>query len=133
MISTFNELRSKLEKRLREAGLAQYVNRERSQFLDLEGEVFAEVVLNDGSVLDEVEKIVHLAADEMKTQGVSLDSIVRALWEIVSVEYSGRTSRTPDLTNLRAAEEFRVVLRSGTRECQVIVDVTCGAIELLER
>src|SRR6266852_2502793 len=133
MISTFNELRSTLEKRLREAGLAQFVNRERSQFLDLEGEVFAEVVLNDGSVLDEVEKIVHLAADEMKTQGVSLDSIVRALWEIVSVEYTGRTSRTPDLTNWRAAEEFRVVLRSGTRECHVIVNVTWGAIELLER
>jgi hypothetical protein len=133
MISTFNELRSTLEKRLREAGLAQFVNRERSQFLDLEGEVFAEVVLNDGSVLDEVEKIVHLAADEMKTQGVSLDSIVRALWEIVSVEYTGRTSSTPDLTNWRAAEEFRVVLRSGTRECHVIVNVTWGAIELLER
>ncbi len=132
MILTFNELRSTLEKRLRDAGLAQFVNRERSQFLDLDGEVFAEIVLNDGSVLDEVEKIVDLAANEMKAQGVSLDSVVRTLWEIVSVEYSGRQSRTSDLTQLRAAEEFRVLLRSGARECSVAVNVTWGAIELLE-
>lgn len=132
MIFTLNELRSTLEKRLREAGLAHFVDREHSHFLDLDGEVFAEIALSDASVLDDVEKVVQLTADEMKTQGVSLDSVVRALWEIVSVEYSGRLSRTPDLTQVRAAEEFLANLRSGARQCRVIVDVHWGAIELLE-
>src|SRR5437660_6846904 len=133
MISTFNELRTTLEKRLRDAGLEKFVNRERSQFLDLDGrEVFAEIVLNDGSVLDEVERIVNLTADEMKTQGVSLVSVVRATWEVVSVEYSGHLSRTLDLTQARAAVEFRVILRSGVRQCLVIVNVTLGALEILE-
>jgi hypothetical protein len=131
MISTFHQLREMLEKRLRDAGLAQYINKERSQFLDLDGEVFAEIVLNDGSVLDEVEKVVRLAADEMKAQGVSLDSLVRAQWEIVSIRYSGQ-SRTPDLNNWIAAVEFRVVLRSGVRQCVVTMDVTWAALELLK-
>jgi hypothetical protein len=133
MISTLHQLRETLERRLRDAGLEQFVDRERSQFLDLDGgEVFAEIVLKDGSVLDEVEEMARLTANEVKTQGVTLDSVVRALWEIVSVEYTGRQSRTSELTQLRAAEEFRVVLRSGARQCQVTMDVTWAAIELLE-
>ncbi len=133
MISTLHQIRETLERRLRDAGLEQFVDRERSQFLDLDGgEVFAEIVLNDGSVLDDVEKIVHLTADDVKTQGVSLDSVVRAAWEIISVEYSGHLALAPDLTQSRAAVEFRVMLRSGTRQCRVIVDATWAAIELLE-
>lgn len=120
-----------LEKRLCDAGLTKYVNKERSQFLDLDGEVFAEIVLNDASVLEDIERMVQSAADEMKTQGILLDSVVRALWEIISVEYSGRLSRTPDLSQARAAMEFQVILRSGTRQCPTIVNVSLGAIELL--
>ncbi len=120
-----------LEKRLRDAGLAKYVNKERSQFLDLDGEVFAEIVLNDASVLEDAERIVQSAADEMKTQGIPLDSVVRALWEIVSIQYSGRLSRTPDSSQARAAVEFQVILRSGTRQCPTIVNVSLGGIELL--
>ena len=131
MIST-SELRTTLEKHLREAGLDRFVNAERSQFLDFRGEVFAEIVLNEGSVLNEVQKIVQLASEEMMAHGVHLDSVVRAAWEIASVEYSGHHSLGPNKT-LRAAEQFRVVLRSGTKECRVIVDVTWAAIELLER
>ncbi len=133
MISTLHQLRETLERRLRDAGLEQFLDRERSQFLDLDGgEIFAEIVLKDGSVLDDVEKIVHLTADELKTQGVVLDRVVRAVWEITTVEYSGHLALAPDLMQVRAAEEFRVVLRSGARQCQVIVDVTWAAIELLE-
>lgn len=131
MISTIDDLRSTLEKRLQEAGLARFIDTERSQFLDFRGEVFVEIVLNDGSAIDEVERIVRLTADETSAQGIKLDSVVRALWEIVSVEYSGHQSRNVDFTQLRAAEEFHVVLCSGARRCTVVVDVTWAAIELL--
>jgi len=131
MISTFNELRGTLEKRLQAAGLAQFVDRDRSQFLDLGGEVFVEIVVNDGAVLGDIEKIVSLTSDEMRAQHILVDTLVRALWEMVSVEHAG-TSRTADLTQWRAAEEFRVTLRSGTRQCRVTMDVTWGAMELLK-
>jgi len=127
-----DEVQTLLDRKLREANLAQFVNREHSQFLDLlPGELFVEVVLNDGSALDEVEKLVRQTAEELAHQGIKLDSVVRALWEIVSVEYSGQ-SKTPDLKQYRAAEEFRVLLRSGSRQHEVIVDVFWGALEILE-
>jgi len=91
--------------------------------------MFVEVVLDDGSALEDVERIVHHTAKELKLQGITLDSVVRAVWEIVGVEYIG-PSRTPDFQR-RAAEEFRVELKSGSRQCQVIVDVSWGAIEVL--
>lgn len=40
-------------------------------------------------------------------------------------------SGTLDLAQARAAVEFQVVLRSGTRQCPMIVNVSLGAIELL--
>jgi hypothetical protein len=125
-----DQLQDVLEKHLREAGLTEFYDRGRSQYLDLDGEVFAEVVFLDGSVLDEAEKLVRKTAGELAKQGIKVDSIVRASWEIVSVEYSGR-SRTPDLKQYRAAAEFRVVLRSGTRQHEVFVDVFWGAIDVL--
>ena len=68
---------------------------------------------------------------ELAHQGIKLDSVVRALWEIVSVEYSGQ-SKTPDLKQYRAAEEFPVLLRFGSGQHEVIVDVFWGTLEILE-
>jgi hypothetical protein len=130
MILIADRLQGMLESRLSEAGLAEFYNKEHSQFLDLDGEVFAEVVINDASKLEDVEKVVRLTAEEMKSQGISLDSVVRALWEIVSVDYNG-PSYTPDLKEVRAADEFCVVLQSGTRRCRIIVDVSSGAQDIL--
>ena len=66
------------ERQLREAGLFKVVSREHSQFIGLGYEIFVEVVLNDGTPLDDVEKIVRRASQEVKAQGVRLDSVVRA-------------------------------------------------------
>jgi hypothetical protein len=120
-----------LERRLREANLSKFVSKEQSQFLDLQDELFVEIVLIDGAPLDDVERIVRHTAQELNTQGTRLDSVVRTLWEIVEVNYIG-PSRAPD-GGLRAALEFRAVLRSGSRDCQVTVDVFWGAAEFLER
>jgi len=119
-----------LDRRVRESGLGEFVNRKQSQFLELEDDFFVEVVLNDGAVLEDVEKVVKGAADELKPQGVKLDIIVRAVWEVEAVEYVG-PSRSSD-GGLRAALAFRGTLKSGRRTCFVTVDVFWGAVEVLE-
>jgi len=119
-----------LERRLRDASLWVFVNKQQSQVLDLQDELFAEVVLIDGAALDDVKRIVRHAAEELRTQGIQLKSVVRALWEVVEVNYVG-PSRGPS-GGFRAASEFRGVLRSGSRDCQVIVDVGWGAKEFLK-
>lgn len=131
MNTTPTQVEELLEHRLQEAGLAKYVNKDRSQFLDLQDELFVEIVLNDGGNLDEVEKIVRRTAEELKSQGVRLDTIVRAIWEVVQVNYIG-PSRSGD-GGLRAASNFRATLKSGGRECYVAVDVTMTAADFLKR
>lgn len=126
-----------LELRLKEAGLSKFVHRGHSQFLGMgvqeDGmeELFVELVLTDGTVLDEAEKIVRHFAEELKTKGIRLGTVVRALWEVVDVTHVG-LSRTLD-GSLRAAEEFRGILKSGNRECQVTVDVSDEAERLLRQ
>jgi hypothetical protein len=125
------QVEESLERRLRDAGLAKFVNRDQSQFLDMDDEIFVEVVLNDGTALSDVEKIVRETAQELKPQGIKLDSVVRALWEIVDVKYSG-PSRSAD-GGLRAASEFQVTLKSGERLQRIVVDVFWGATEFLKQ
>jgi hypothetical protein len=131
MNTTASKVEEILERRLRDANLSRFVKKEHSQFLDLQDEVFVEVVLIDGAALDAVERIVRQTAEELRPQGITLDSVVRALWEIVEVTYVG-PSRAPS-GGIRAASEFRAILRSGSRDCRVIVNVSWSATELLER
>lgn len=128
---TFTQAEELYERRLRESGLDQFRDRERSQFLDLQDQIFVEIVLNDATRLDDAERIVRNLAREFKDQGIHLDSVVRAVWEIGDVGYLG-PSRTSD-GGLRAALEFHVTLKSGTRLHSVTVDVSWGAAEFLEQ
>jgi hypothetical protein len=125
------EIEELLDRRLREAGLSRFVNRDQSQFLDLQDELFVEIVLNDASRQENVEQIVRHTAQELKARSIKLDSVVRALWEIADVSYVG-PSRSAD-GGLRAAYEFHVDLKSGDRPQRVIVDVFWGAMEFLEQ
>jgi hypothetical protein len=129
MKTTPTEIEELLDRRLLEADLMKFVNRDRSQFLDLQSELFVELVLNDGVVIPDVEKIVRRTADELSSQDIRLDAVVRALWQIVRVEFVG-PSRSPE-GGFRAASNFHAVLRSGRRECLVSVDVFLSATELL--
>jgi|HubBroStandDraft_2_1064218.scaffolds.fasta_scaffold13174_2 hypothetical protein len=128
---TFTQAEELYERRIRESGLDQFRDRERSQFLDLQDQIFVEIVLNDATRLDDAERIVRNLAREFKDQGIHLDSVVRAVWEIGDVGYLG-PSRTSD-GGLRAALEFHVTLKSGTRLHGVTVDVSWGAAEFLEQ
>jgi hypothetical protein len=128
---TLSQVVDLLDNKLREAGLSDFVNRKHSQFLDMEDNFFIEVVLDDGAVLEDVEKVVRITEEELKPQGGKLDIIVRAIWEVVQVQYVG-PSRTAD-GGLRAALAFRALLKSGRRNCHVMIDVFWGAMEFLER
>ena len=131
MRATPAQVEELLERRLRESGLFEFVNKKHSQFLELEDDLFVEVVLNDGTALEEVEKLIRKTAEELSPEGVKLDVIVRALWKVVEVNYIG-PSRTAD-GGLRAALAFHGLLESGKRTCQVTVDVFWGAMNFLER
>jgi len=131
MSMTSVQVEDLVERQLRDAGLFRFVSREHSQFLDLGDEMFVEVVLNDGTPLDDVEKIVRRTAQEAKAQGVRLDSVVRALWEVDDVRYLG-PSRSSN-GGLRAAYEFEVTLKSGTRHQRVTVDASWSAVEFLRQ
>ena len=125
------QVEESIERRLRDAGLSKFVNREQSQFLDMQNEVFVEVVLNDGTALGDVEKIIRETVQELKTQGIKLDSVVRALWEILDVSFVG-PSRSAD-GGIRAASLYDVTLKSGNREHHIAVDVFWGALEFLKQ
>jgi len=130
MNMTFNQAEELLERQLRDSGLVQFIDRERSQFLDLADQIFVEIVLKDATRLDDAEKIIRTLARELNAQGIHLDSVVRAVWEVVDVLYVG-PSRSPD-GGIRASSEFHVTLKSGARTHRVVVDVFWGASEFLE-
>jgi hypothetical protein len=128
---TSNQVEELIEGRLREVGILNFVNRAHSQFLDIQDEIFVEIVLDDATHLEDVERIVRNTAQELKTQGIKLDSVVRALWQILDVSFVG-PSRAAD-GGLRAAYLYDVTLRSGNRQHHVTVDVFWGAVEFLKQ
>jgi hypothetical protein len=128
---TSTQVEDLVEHQLRDAGLFKFVSREHSQFLDLGDELFVEVVLTDGTALNDVEKIVRRTSGEVKAQGGILDSVVRALWDVDEVRYIG-PSRSSN-GGLRAAYEFEVTLKSGAKRQRVVVDVSWSAVEFLRQ
>ena len=73
--------------------------------------------------------------EELRKRGVELNAIVRATWEVISVENSGMAPQ-PDaslqqgrgvaLPGSAGAQRFIATLRSGKRECEIAVDVTAS-------
>ena len=129
--ATFHQVEQFLLQRFQTAGVSNLVNSRRSQFLDLGEYLFAEVVLTEATRLEEVEGIVRDTAKALEPRGIVLDRVVRAEWEILDVAYVG-PSRSPD-GGIRAASEFHVLLKSGSRTHHVAVAVSSSAIEVVKR
>jgi hypothetical protein len=128
---TSTQVEELIDRQLREAGLPDVVNKAHSQFLDMQDQIFVEIVLNDATHLDAVERVIRNTTEELKSQGIILDSVVRALWEILDVSFVG-PSRSAD-GGLRAASLYDVTLKSGKRQHHVAVDVYWGAVEFLKQ
>jgi hypothetical protein len=108
-----------------------------SQFLDVGGGVFVELVVNEGSKLQEFEEVV--AAVKAECKGLEIESIVRAVWVVESVRYIGLASNLGLASNhgipLSAdtlADTFEAILNSGSRKTGVRIDVTWDAFERLK-
>lgn len=117
------ELGSLIKDRLNDAGLAQYLDETKEQYLEFPDGFFAEVVLKDGSRLSEAQRVVKSIEEELRKQGVEVDAIVRAVWEVVVVRNVG-----PAPQGSNGFHPFAAALRSGKRECEVTVEVTGRAV-----
>ena|SRR5712691_1924472 len=121
------DVESKFEEKIRRDGLAPYFAENESQFLDLEGNFFVELVARDSTKLPDFDRI----ANEVKSENPDVKTVVRALWEIDGVgdpvpAYSPKTG-TP-----RTAELYPVFLKSGTGRQRVWVEVTTLASMVLK-
>lgn len=122
------EIERSIKEELRAADLLKYVDPEQEQFLQFPDGFFAEVVLNDGSKVAEVESVIRGVKERLRTEGVELDEIVRPIWKVAKIERGGPSVSFP---GLEPAVRFRVALESGSLVCHVTVDVTEGALALI--
>jgi len=104
------------------AGLWQVVNQCESQFLEFPDGFFAEIVLNDGSKLVDVERVVRDVEGSLRKKRTDLDVIVRSRWSIERVEHIGTTGAA--MGGPRLSETFEAILVSGGQNTSVTVDVT---------
>src|ERR1700674_328841 len=76
------DVESKFEEKIRQAGLLPFFSAKESHFLDLEGDLFVEIVARDSTKLPEFGRI----AEEVKAENPSVKTVVRAHWEIERVD-----------------------------------------------
>jgi hypothetical protein len=106
-----------IKERFEDAGLAPYFIENSSEIVDLDGEVFAEIVLSDRSRLDEATSLMR---EILRGQKYSL--VVRSKW---SIEHIGELAPAyAPSGGLRAAVLIPVALRSGNESITVTVAVT---------
>ncbi len=123
-----DRLRKNLDAVMKDVGVARVVNRELSQVLDMSDHIFVEVVLNDASKQEEVERAVASLAERQKKRDQPIDYIVRSRWKVGSVEQSDAISVSGVM---RAAIPFIAQLVSGRRTHSVPVWLTFAAREFL--
>jgi len=129
---TEQELRTAVVDRLRNSGLSRYLDDRRSQFLELEGRYFAEIVLSDGEGLAPVKSVMDQMKSEMTAKGLDLDVITRALWKVEGIG-NASPAYSMDTGSPRAAVQYPVELRSGEAHHRIWVEVTYLASEIFTR
>jgi hypothetical protein len=129
---TEHELNKSLSEAFKSAGLSRYLVREQCQLHEVPEGFFVEIVLTDGSKLDEAENLITSIRAEAEAQGRHLICILRAIWSVKRVEKVG-----PSLGKsggIKTSVNFRTILESGRRETAVEVEVGAHALkELRER
>jgi hypothetical protein len=121
------DVESKFEEKIRQAGLMPFFSANESHFLDLEGDLFVEIVARDSTKLPEFGRI----AAEVKAENPSVKTVVRAHWEVEAVgdlvqAYNVQTG-TPWFGAL-----YPVTLKSGSGTKQIWVEVTTLASRVLK-
>jgi hypothetical protein len=120
------EMESKFEEKIRQAGLLDFFSASESHFLDLEGDLFVEIVARDSTKLPEFGRI----AEEMKAENPAVSAVVRAHWEV------GEVGDPVQARNFETGapwfgELYPVTLRSGEGVKAIWVEVTTLASRIL--
>ena len=124
------ELERSIKERLKSEDLLKYVNERQEQFLEFPDGFFVEIVLEDGSKLGDVERVVQAIKEQLQKQGFQLDEIIRPLWRVSKVERIGPAVSVSG--GLKAALRFNALLESGNLKCTVAVDVTNAALDMIK-
>ena len=128
---TSTEVEKLIRDALTTAGLWHVVDQHKSQFLEFPDGFFAEIVLNDGSKLADVESIVQEVEGSLRKQGTDLHPIVRANWTVRNVENPRPAIGVSG--GIRSAWAFPATLVSGGLTTDVEVDVDQFAIDAIRR
>jgi len=128
-----SDVETLFEDRLRVAGIDSYLDRHRSQFLDVGESFFVELVFTEGEKLATAQKVCRQVLEELKTSNVAVEIVVRVLWNVIpeSIQYEG-PSRGPS-GGLRTALQFGASLRAGHYETRVSVAVTLAALDVVRQ
>lgn len=116
---TAEEFEKAARDRFQAAGLTPDFDADESQFLELPDGLFVEIVVRDGTKLQEVRRIVGELSSKV---GEKVDAIVRAEWELENVGDPQPAYAVGG--GLRAAEIYPVILKAGAARQQVWVEVT---------
>ena len=128
---TSTELERLIKKKLEGSELLPVLDEYKSQFLEFPDGLFAELVLNDGSKLLDVERIGREVRESLKKQGVDLDVMVRSNWTVTEV---GDPCRAIGASGgLKAAWRIPITLTSGDSVRKVEVDVGLLAVDEIKR
>lgn len=131
LLNEATRVQDMLVEKLRELNLESVLRQDKSQCLDMGDSVFLEVVLSDGAELERVETMVAELKEALGARGTRVDSIVRAIWEVVDVQSHGAAYGKDGAP--RAAEEFYVSLRSGARMHTAVAETTWGTMDAVRR
>src|SRR5258708_22618383 len=122
---TESELEKLVLDRLHQAGIANVVDRDVSQFLWVGATFFAEIVLIDGSKQPEAERVLKEVVEDLQRKGTVLDLVVLARWQVVDIRY---------IVDARAAEgrrsfalAFRAKFHSFAMEVEISLHVLFSA------
>lgn len=128
---TSTDLERSIKDELKLRGLLQFVDEHQNQFLEVPEGLFAELVIRDGSRLPEVESVMREIKERLRKSGVELDEVVRPEWTVESIERQ-KAGPAVSVASMEQAVRYTAVLKSGSLSCEVIVDVTQGALDLLK-
>ena len=98
--------------------------------LEFPSEFLAEVVLNDGTKLEDAKRLAGAVQHELREKGIGLDTIVRAQWDVETVKKVAGS----ELAGVPAGPVgllFQGILRAGGCTQDVWVDVTSPAYQVL--
>jgi hypothetical protein len=121
------DVKRTLDNRLVAAGLEPALDKNLEQILSFPEGYFVEVVLHDANRLGEVENVVESARQDLEKQGIKIEAVVRCIWKVASVKYHGTSQESVQ------GLKFRAQLVSGSRNCDVSVILSIGALDVLRK